>query len=377
VLRFQRALLGEVLFVFSAIVLVVSAVVLAGTTLGLLSRGEGMGLGLVLDLVPRVLPIALSWSVPFSFLAAVALVVNRMVADHEVTAIRAAGLHLASVALPVLALGGLLSVGTILLNAFGVPESQRALREGVRQYLPAFLESLKEVDRTVALSDGRFSFGRYEDGAFWDVELDKRAQDGSLLFKLIARRAEIRRSEEGEDQEKALQFLFEDGYVMHAAQTGEPVLERRGAATSLQMGRVEKIGASVLFNRFFGTGRFLERARDLDARELVYSIERGGIWRGSLERLHGYLHRGLALGCSPLVFGLFALALGLLLPATGRRVRDFVLCFLPPVLAYFPLTLAGPALSRYGVLPPWLALWSADLVVGAIGLGMLWMAFRR
>ncbi|MHC5012226.1 MAG: LptF/LptG family permease, partial [Planctomycetota bacterium] len=197
---------------------------------------------------------------------------------------------------------------------------------------------------------------------------------GGLEFKIIARNAYILRTGDGEDD--SLRFTFEDGYVLASTETGEPLLDRE-PATSIQMGRAQQVGFSVLFNEFFGTGRYIDQARDMSLSSLMYANERGGVWRGTRRRVGVAMHRSIALGCAPLAMGLFALAMGLLLPATGRRVRDFVLCFLTPVVLYFPLFLAGPALGRQGTLPAWLAMWNANIVVGVLGLLLLAVAFRR
>ena len=69
--------------------------------------------------------------------------------------------------------------------------------------------------------------------------------------------------------------------------------------------------------------------------------------------------------------------MALLLPPTGRRVRDFLLCFLPPVLLYFPLYLVSYSTGGGGIVPEWLAIWSANIVVGALGFGLLAWAYRR
>jgi lipopolysaccharide export LptBFGC system permease protein LptF len=374
-LRFQRALLLEILLVFTAILVVTTGVIFTGMTLSLVVRGEGSGIQLIFDLIPSLVPLALSYSVPFAWLAAVALVIGRMVQDREITALRSAGLHLRTVALPVLALGLVLSTATMAFNAYGLPDAQRALRAGVRRYLPIFLGSLKDVDRTIALSNGRFSFGSYENGVFHDVELDRRAYDGSLELKAVAREASIQRVPDP-SQHDALQFTFKDLILLSALDTGRVDVSRE-PAMNFQMGSVQKIGASVLFNQFFGTRRFVERARDMDLPDLIYADERGGIWRGSQKRAGSALHRGLSLGFASLTMGLLAMALAFLLPATGRRVRDFVVCFTTPVVLYFPFFLAGTAFGRAGSLPPWLAMWDGNLIVGGLGLLLLHVAYRR
>ncbi len=374
-LRFQRALLGELLFIFLGVLAVVTTVIFGGLTIRLVAKGQGTGVDLMLELLPSMLPLTLSFSIPFSFLASVSLVIGRWVGDQEIMALKAAGLHLKVVALPVLAVAAVLSVMTTALNAYYVPESQRAVRADVQRYLPVFLTSLRRVDRTVTLNHGRFSFSRYADGAFWNVELDRRNPDGELDMKVLARKVTIWSTSEGEDTD-ALEFLFEEANVVRAASGSDTVIEGN-PRLRLQLGRVEKIGASVLFNEFFGTRRFLERPRDMTLPELLYAEARGGVWRGSTYRINRALHGSLALGLAPIVLGLFALSVSLLLPPTGRRVRDFLLGFLPPVLLYFPIFLAGHSMGGSDQVPQWIAMWAADVIVGGLGFVLLLVAFRR
>lgn len=375
-LKFQRILIGELLFVFVGVLAVVTAVVFAATTLRLFYLGEGAGMGLLMDLLPSLLPVALSYSLPFSWLAAVTLVLGRMAADREIMAIRSAGLHLRVIVVPVLAVGFLVSAVATGFNAYSVPDAQRSLRAGVRRYLVVFLDSLKGIDRRVTLGNGRFSFSRYEDGWFWNVELDRRRGNGELDIKVLARRVRIHRPPEAAAQE-ALTFEIEDAFILRTAETGEPTVDYRGGASTLHMGRVEKVGASVLFNEFFGTRRFVERPKDMTLPDLLYASERGGVWRGSMARVQVSLHGRLAAGVAPLMMGLFATGMALLVPAGGRRVRHFLLGFLPPVLIYFPLFLAGPYLGRVGAMPAWFVMWLPVLVVAAIGSVLLLLVYRR
>ena len=375
-LRFQRVLLLELLLIFQGVLSVVTAVVFAGVTLRLVYLGDGVGLEFLAELVPKLMPIAVSHSLPFAWLAAIALVLGRMVSDKEVTALRAAGLHLRTLVFPVIALGVVVALASTLFNTYTVPAAQRDLRAGVRRYVGIFLSSLKNVDRRVTLENGRFSFSRFEEGAFWDIELDRRRKSGDLEFKIIARKATIRKPPEEEAQDK-LDFFFEDAYVIRPTGSGDPSIEHRGANSSLQMGRVERVGASVLFNEFFGTQRFVERPKDMMLPDLLYAAERGGVWRGSRARVLTALHGRFSSGLAPLVFGIFATGMALLVPADGRRVRHFLLCFLPPLLIYFPLFVAGPALGRKEVMPPWLVMWLPILVVAGLGSILLFLAYRK
>ena len=374
-LKFQRAMLGELLFTFLGVLSVVTAVVFAAVTLQLVYKGEGVGLRLMGELLPHLMPIALSYSLPFSWLAAVTLVLGRMSADREITALRSAGLHLRVIVVPAMTLGIVVSVISLLFNGYIVPDSQRTLREGLRRYVGVFLNSLKDVDRRVTLEHGRFSFSRYEGGAFHEIELERRGWDGGLEFKIIAKKATIHAPAEGEAQDK-LGFVLYEAYVLRPTETGAPEVNFY-KKTELAMGRFEQVGFSVLFNEFFGTRRFVERPKDMALPDLLYADLRGGVWRGSLRRVQVSLHGRLAAGLAPFVMGLFAMGMALLVPAAGRRVRHFLLGFLPPVLIYFPLFLAGPYLGRQGTLPAWFVMWLPVVVVGGAGMVLLAKAYRR
>jgi hypothetical protein len=69
--------------------------------------------------------------------------------------------------------------------------------------------------------------------------------------------------------------------------------------------------------------------------------------------------------------------MALLLKPSGRRVRDFLAAFLPATLVFFPLYLASPAMAAAFPGAPWVAMWSADLVLLAMATGLLVAAGRR
>lgn len=375
-LRIQRALLTELALMLALTMGVLTAIIFAGLALNLLARvGEGVGTPLLLDLMPSLLPTALVYGLPFAWLVTVSLVVGRWVNDHEVTSLRAAGVRLRTLVLPVAAFSGLLALGGMVLAAYVVPTSQRDLNEAKRDYVPAFLGSLKDVGRSITLGNGRLSFSRFEGGAFLDVELDRRDGDGRLQTKVVARRLaldQIRLEGEG----TGLALHFEDGYVIQAAAGGEARVSP-AAGAPVHMAQIEQMGGSTEFNTFFGLRRYLPRARDFGLPALLYAEERGDVWRSPPHPVAVAIHGRLALGCASFPLGMLALGVALLLPAGGRRVRDFLAAFLPGTLIFFPLFLASPALANAwpGAVP--LAMWSPEIVLGALAAVCLLLASRR
>ncbi len=376
-LRIQRALLVELAGTALLAVGVLTAILFSGFSINLLARTGGtLGPSLLAELMPSLLPTALGYSLPFGWLATVSLVVGRWVNDHEVTSIRTAGLHLRTLALPVIVASAALGVLGMGLAAWVVPAAQRDVREGTRDYLEVFLSSLKSTNRSVLLGSARLSFERFEDGAFHGVELDRRLpSDGRLETKVLARRLGLSQIHlEGEGSGLAIEL--EDGYLIQCQAGGETeVLSASGR--ELRLAQVEQLGGSTLFNSFFGVARYLARARDLDLGRMLYALERGGLWRATPFELRQALHGRLAQGCAPFVMGLFALAVALLLPPTGRRVRDFVLAFLPAMLIYVPLFVGSTGLAQALPTPTWVAMWLPVLALGSVSLALLAWAYRR
>ncbi len=375
-LRIQRALLGELLFIFFVITCIVTGSVFLGVSLRFLRDGGGsLGGSLLVDMLPKLLPLSLAYAVPFSWLAATAMVLGRWVADHECLAIKAAGVHLRTMAAPLLAAGVLLAVTGMWWNGFRVPQADRALSASLREFLPKFLSSLKGADRSVTFSSGRLSWDRYDEDKelFVAVEIDTRSRDGRLTEKAIMRGLALHLA--ADSGEEGLELELQDAFLLRVVDGNTSVDYADDAPFA--MGHVERIGASTVFNQFFGSMRFLYRPRNLTVPELIYAVERGGIARGDVREAKIALHGRLALGAAAFFLGIYALSVMFVMPPTGRRIRDFMLCFGPGVLLFFPLQIAGPALARNSGLPPWFAMWLPNFLLLAVALVLLAKAFRR
>ena len=78
-----------------------------------------------------VLPFSLTFTVPWGFLTAVLLVFGRMSADNEMIALRACGVSLLRVCMPVVIVGVVLSLFTFWINATVAPRAEQAMRESI------------------------------------------------------------------------------------------------------------------------------------------------------------------------------------------------------------------------------------------------------
>ena len=376
-LRIQRALLGELLLIFVLSGVMVTAVVFMGVMLRAVQGGGGaLGTGALLTLLPHMLPIATTYSVPFAWMTATAFVFGRWSSDHELVALSAAGIHPRTLIGPYVMCSVVLGVAGMLHNGWSVPIEHREMRAELSDYLPQFMSSLRGTERSVTFDLGRLSFERWDERerALVSVQLDRRDRNGRLGEMVIAARLRLQQVEEA-NSEPGLRLEFEDAFVMRAPQ-GEPEMSWQGAK-GVTVGHVQRVGASMLFNDFLGAARFRSRPRDLTIGELLYALENDGIVRGSVTDLRIAFHGRLAAGAAAFFLGLFALAMAMALPASSHRVRDFTLCTAPAVLIFYPLQIAGPTLVRSLDVSPWFMMWLPNLILLGASILLVAMAVRR
>ena len=376
-LRIHRALLTELITTLLLIVAVVTSAVFLGTTIKMLSQGMGgVGADLLLSLLPKLLPVAFAWSLPFAWQAAVAIVMTRWTSDQELTALQSAGVRARVVALPILALSAALAAGGMYFNGFIVPKASREVKAGLREMVPRFLASLRGADRSLVLSQGRISFEAWTPEGFAAVELDRRSPDGRLLNKLWAGRLKL--VADAQAAGGGISMEAKDVVAVSVDDTGQPgEAKRYGNSVNMPLGTVRSIAGTTSFNDFFLTKQFQYMAKDMTLPEMSYVNARGGVARASALRARTRAHGRLSLGASTFTMALFTVAMLLCFPHSERRVRDFMATFVPCTLTFFPLYVLGPTLARSHGWPAWLALWMPNIVLVAAALVLFVIGRKR
>jgi len=111
-----------------------------------------------------VLPFSLTFTVPWGFLTAVLLVFGRMSADNEMIALRACGVSLFRVCMPVLAVGILLSLFTLWINTSVAPRAEQAMRDSIASMARSNPSALFVPDEVVSQFRGKKIFVGAKDG---------------------------------------------------------------------------------------------------------------------------------------------------------------------------------------------------------------------
>lgn len=322
------------------------------------ARAETVGLAL-LYLVPGLLVVA----VPSALLLGILFAMNRLSASAELLVMRAGGVSTPRLLLPV-AVASLLAfalAGALMLEV--VPRSNQRFVELAGELLDTRLRT--EVEPRIfydELLDGRVLLvgetppggGKWERVFLADRERPTDptifvAGSGRLLMSTEARVA----------------YLELDRVEVHNASSGDPGRYRIQRADQIRL----PLDAETVFGPEDPGPRWSARAMRLPhlvrawetTEHPVYLIE---------------IHKKFSLPIACLAFGLFGLGLGLRPSAGSARAGAFIGAVLI-AFGYYIVLAIGEQLATSGELPPWVAMWAANLLAGAAGTALLLLASRE
>jgi lipopolysaccharide export system permease protein len=114
--------------------------------------GKGLGWRIVSEVFLYSIPFIFAVIVPMAVLVAVLFVFNRLAADNEISAMKASGISLARITLPVVILAALLALGLVHFNNTTLPESNHKLAlllRSIGRKSPTFAVRDREVNEVV------------------------------------------------------------------------------------------------------------------------------------------------------------------------------------------------------------------------------------
>jgi lipopolysaccharide export LptBFGC system permease protein LptF len=107
---------------------------------------NGLGSAQVLQLLGYFMPAMSTYSLPVAALFATTVVYGRMAADNEQTACRASGISFLAMAAPAVLLGLLVSVGSMYMLCFTVPDCTAKIEQTIKSNLARYIAH--EIDQT-------------------------------------------------------------------------------------------------------------------------------------------------------------------------------------------------------------------------------------
>ena len=350
--------MGMSLLLFTFILLVGNLVKLAN-----LLVNKGVPALAVLQLFALLVPTLLSYTVPIAVLTGTLLAFGKLSSDREILAMKASGVSLWAISLPVLTVGMILSLGLTPINDRVVPWSHFASRKvleeiGIRNPT-AFLEAgtfIREFKPYIL-----FVYG--VDGNKMNKIRIYEPQEGRPTRTVVADRGEFIPVPE----ERRVILKLYDGSA------DEPDPKDPSRFYKLQF-KTYSMALNLLAGRR-NPDTIQRKPKDMSLSQLVEETARLEIQGINATPLKVEQARRIAFSFSPFVFMLIGFPLGI----TTRRAQRSVGFGLSVIvfLGYYLFSVIGQAFAEKGLMAPVPAMWLGNLVFGGAGLLLLWRSARR
>lgn len=390
---FERYIFWELLRTF-VVGLSISTCMLV--SLGVFEKAREFGLGpwQVIQVLPFIIPYLLPFTIPVTLLLTVCMVYGRMAGHQEITAAKAAGVHVFSLLWPSFFLGGVLSLLTLLLADQVIPWSNLNIERTATLALEdIFLDTLR--------TQNQFSFA--ESGMSINItvmDLQERtlimptvrySHRGKKGITIQAKRAKL----DFDIRQQQVILDFEQGYTKLP---GESRIwfqhERREfpLPSRSQQIKVFNLRISDMHRELEATEKAELLAKQVHTAETAFLLATGKfeqytdhqyerrrytpiVQQELRSRLNTELHDRYARSMTCLFFVLLGSPFSILM-AKKQFLTSFLFCFAPILAFYYPIWIMSRNLSQTGVLDPRWAVWCANAVLFVPGLYVLRRAIR-
>ncbi|MFQ5328782.1 MAG: LPS export ABC transporter permease LptF [Thermodesulfobacteriota bacterium] len=313
--------------------------------------------------IASLIPNFLTYIIPISFLVAVLFAFNRLSSESELTAMRASGLSLYRLSLPVLILAVIVYIFSLAVTVYLFPlgNSQRK----------SIISSVARTKSVAGIQENTFNT----------------PFDGVTLYT-----GSIPRGGNS----------IKDVFISDMREEGEPtvIFAKQGTFVSDPDGKALtlKLGSGVIHNANDSSGEYRlisfntydykiplkggltqpsvasKSNRELYLSELIARIKKKGEMGVAQAPYIIDLHKRFALPASVFVFALLGIPLGIQ-KVRSARYTSFSIA-LGVVLIHYILSTAMESLGESGTVGPILSVWSSDIVMGCVGCYVFFMASR-
>lgn len=313
-----------------------------------------------------ILPTFLEMTVPMALLLGIFLGLGRLSGDHELLALKASGISPTQILLPIGTIALFISLITLLLTTLVRPAANLALKKE--------LYNIAKNHVGTALREKVFNDDFPQVLIY--VEDVVPPGDTSQGVLIVDRRNPAR--ENIIFGKVALILSDEESKTINLKLFDGAIYEREKKRPSFSQTRFNTYDFKLDLEEAFSPIRKKERGpKEMSLRRLGKAIqlkEEQGL-SPTAERIE--LHQRFSFAFAPLVLSLLGVSL-VLVPTRSRASRSwgFTLC-LSWLLVYYGLLSMGKALGERDILPPVLALWIPNIVVGLIAIRLFRKALKE
>lgn len=350
---------------------------------------QGVKLSIMLNLFFCLMTTLLSLTVPMAFLVAVLIGLGRLCIDRELLAIRISGISLIRVITPIIIIAALLSTIMLVMNFTLIPRLMLRLSDLVYKLQFNLVTSLEPNRLYDNLGSGDMNVTLYfagkseKDHSLEKIQLKvskkipERKIDDTGKTVVVAKKQEMlimanRGKIIPNEREKTISIYLYNGTIipLNAEENPEEMI--------IQFDELHRNLYPEL-SRFKG-GQYQKRPREMTLNELMEGIQRYTMSdrekdKKRLGELKQEFYERLSIPLSCLAFALIGIPLALIIRPSGKSVGfaiSFVLLFI-----YFVLLKWGSALVEEGYSYSSLAVFSPNIVLGLIGLVLIYREVQK
>ena len=305
-----------------------------------------------------ILPIILTFTVPWAVMVAVMLVFGRMSADNEITAMRACGVSILQIVSPILLITFLLTLLCLYLQVeIGPPllGKSRSLMSSAATQQPL---ALFEPGRPFNYKDGKETVVICTDDKIGDNELRrvtfcKTSSKGDVLQKIEAERGTVSANEE----------------------TQELVFELYDCVGNLPGGYANVLKFTFNYGREANADEVSTRPKYMTLRALMGEIRRFKQLKQDTTELEVELNQRIAFALSPIAF----LLLGMPLAIRTNRRETSIGIFISVILAgvFFLSIILCESFCKFPKIYPQYLLWLPNIIFQVVGAIMTYRISQR
>jgi lipopolysaccharide export system permease protein len=383
----QRYIVADLLRVFSLLVVVLTVMLVF---VGVLREATDQNLGMnqIVQIMPYVVPSMLPFTIPATLLLAVTVVYGRLAGDLEVTAAKAAGITPLKLLTPAFVLGLVLAICSFGLTNYAIPWAIGNIERVVAQAIEDIFLDRLDAQHLVSEPEKGFSITVedvknrvlinptfvYRTGDHQQVTMN--AKWAQIKFDMENRKVRIwLKDAQASVPGKNMSMVLDKKEL--AFPMGE--LEMKRSARHLTITAIEdKI---VEYQQDAAVNKF---QRDQEIAMLLLTGEFDQLGSEQMQTYGGYegwadhhkrkleteIHSRYAMAGSCFFFALIGGPFAIY-QAQRQFITAFIMCFLPILLVYYPLTFLMANLGKSGTIDPSWGMWVPNAVLAVIAMMVL------
>ncbi len=314
---------------------------------------KGVSLFDVIKLIILMVPSLLGFILPTAVLASILLVFGGFAQNNEINAIKASGVNLVRLVLPIVTFGFLLSFLSLFLIDQIQPRSEYQSRQLIRELV---------VKRPAAyLEAGRF-IKDFQGYTFWINKISGNRLEGVTIFQ-------------HEEDKPTRTIIAERGEAISAP-------DQKSLSIKLYNGTSDEpnpADASVLYKLNFETfllsnitigkqrGGIQKKEKEMTIDELLYQLRTSDEVKNFPKKrreTESEIHKKISFSFATVIFVLIGLPVAII-SRRGEALISFTFAMIV-VAIYYVLFVWGRMMAINGYLPAWLALWLPNFILLAV-----------